>query len=395
MGLSVASVGRLSAVLGRGIRYINRSSILPIERRCSSVINLTSHIITDATWWNDALCELPMAHILQTWEWGEFKHRTTGWQPTRIAFKQGQEVVAMVSVGTRRIAPFTLMYAPKAPAMPTHDPALIESVLMALEQMARRWGNIWFKIDPDVVWATGLPDSEEERFTLEGQTFTELLQARRWKFSNDQPQFRNTVTLDLRASEDELLANMSQTTRRKVRTAEKKDVSVRLGGLTDLPILYELYRTTSERDGFLIRPLEYYRQAWEHFMERGLAQPLIAEYEGVPIAHVILYHFGKTCWYFYGASSNEERNRMPNYLLQWESMRWAKAQGYTTYDMWGAPNQFDETDSMWGVYEFKRGFKGEVRRHIGAWDYAPNLATYWAYTQAVPSLLRTLRRVRR
>ncbi|MGV2434905.1 MAG UNVERIFIED_CONTAM: GNAT family N-acetyltransferase [Anaerolineae bacterium] len=73
--------------------------------------------------------------------------------------------------------------------------------------------------------------------------------------------------------------------------------------------MYDLYRTTSERDGFLIRPLDYYRQAWQQFMERGLAQPLIAEHAGTPIAHVILYHFGKTCWYFYGASSNDERNR--------------------------------------------------------------------------------------
>lgn len=301
----------------------------------------------------------------------------------------------MISVGTRRIAPFTVMYAPKAPAMPTHDPMLIEAVLVELERRARQWGNVWLKIDPDVVLATGLPNSEEERFSLEGQAFTDLLQAHRWQFSHDQPQFRNTMTIDLTESEDTLLANMSQTTRRKVRTAEKKEVSVRLGGLSDLPILYELYRTTSERDGFLIRPLEYYRQAWEYFMERGLAQPLIAEHEGTPIAHVILYHFGKTCWYFYGASSNEERNRMPNYLLQWESMRWAKAHGYTTYDMWGAPNQFDESDSMWGVYEFKRGFKGEVRRHIGAWDYAPNSISYWGYTQAVPQALRVLRRVSR
>ena len=30
--------------------------------------------------------------------------------------------------------------------------------------------------------------------------------------------------------------------------------------------------------------------------------------------------------------------RMPNYLLQWEAMRWAKAQGYAVYDMWGAPD---------------------------------------------------------
>ena len=26
---------------------------------------------------------------------------------------------------------------------------------------------------------------------------------------------------------------------------------------------------------------------------------------------------------------------MPTYLLQWEAMRWAKAKGCTTYDLWG------------------------------------------------------------
>jgi len=117
-------------------------------------------------------------------------------------------------------------------------------------------------------------------------------------------------------------------------------------------------------------------------MEAGLAHALIAEFEGKAIAHVILLHFARTCWYFYGASANEERERMPNYLLQWEAMRWAKGQGYAVYDMWGAPDTFDESDSMWGVFEFKRGFPGVVRRHIGAWDYAPYPPLYWGYTQA-------------
>ena len=40
-------------------------------------------------------------------------------------------------------------------------------------------------------------------------------------------------------------------------------------------------------------------------------------------------------------------------------MKWAKAQGYATYDMWGAPDRFDESDSLWGVYQFKRGFRGQ------------------------------------
>jgi peptidoglycan pentaglycine glycine transferase (the first glycine) len=353
---------------------------------------LIPEIITDRETWNNALRQLPYAHVLQTWEWGEFKRVTTGWTPHRIAFKRGDEIVAMASVGIRKIGPLKVMYAPKGPALAYESASLTAEVLNYLQALARREFAIWLKIDPDVISGTGVPGEDDESPDPTGQETIKLLKAWGWKFSDDQVQFRNTITLDLTLSEDELLAQMSQNTRRKVRTAEKKGVTIRTATLADLPILYDLYKVTGERDHFLTRPFEYYQQAWQTFMEAGLAHALIAEFEGQPIAHVILFHFGRKCWYFYGASADEERERMPNYLLQWEAMRWAKAQGYTLYDMWGAPDEFVESDSMWGVYQFKRGFRGMVTRHIGAWDYAPYPLLYQLYTQLWPRLLDWMRR---
>ena len=162
---------------------------------------------------------------------------------------------------------------------------------------------------------------------------------------------------------------------------------VREADESELPKLYDLYRITAERDDFLIRDYSYYERAWSAFMRDGLAQGLIAEYEGAPIAQVVLFHFGRKCWYFYGASANNERQRMPNYLLQWEAIKWAKRAGYAQYDMWGAPDVFDDSDSMWGVYQFKRGFRGQLTRHIGAWDYAPRPWLYRAYNTILPRLL--------
>jgi lipid II:glycine glycyltransferase (peptidoglycan interpeptide bridge formation enzyme) len=49
---------------------------------------------------------------------------------------------------------------------------------------------------------------------------------------------------------------------------------------------------------------------------------------------------------------------------------------------------------MWGVYEFKRGFRGTVVRHVGAWDYAPFPLLYAAYTRLWPRLLAWMRRQR-
>ena len=217
-----------------------------------------------------------------------------------------------------------------------------------------------------------------------------MLRRRGWRFSSSQVQFRNTLTIDLCRSEDEILATMSGNTRRKIRVAAKKGVKIRSASVDDLPLLYRLYQVTGERDKFLIRPFDYYQRAWEQFMRAGLAHALIAEHDGVAIAHVILFHFGSKCWYFYGASSNEERARMPNYALQWAAIKWAKAQGYQVYDMWGAPDNFDERDRMWGVYQFKRGFRGELTRHIGAWDFAAHPTLYYIYQQIAPRLLATI-----
>lgn len=343
-------------------------------------MNLTTQIITARDQWNDLMRQLPYAHILQSWEWGEFKRETIGWIPQRIAYYHDGQLVAGTSVLTRKVMGLRVMYVPKGPSMDYDNQPLVEAVLHDLQ--ARAKGALWLKIDPDVVQGYGMPETDEDQPQATGQAFIKQLKARGWVFSDDQVQFRNTVTLDLTPDEETLLMQMSQNTRRKVRTAEKKGVTVRVGTPDDLSTLYDLYKMTGERDQFLIRPAEYYEKAWRDFMQAGLAHVLIAEVEGVAIAHVILFHFGRTCWYFYGASSNEERNRMPNYLLQWEAIKWAKRQGYQIYDMWGAPDKFDESDSMWGVYEFKRGFRGDVTRYIGAWDYMPSSLLYALYTRA-------------
>ena len=298
----------------------------------------------------------------------------------------------MASAALRQRGPLKVMYISKGPALDYADADLFDDVIAALEDHARQQGVIWLKIDPDVIQATGLPGSDDDQPNAGGMAAVSKLKRRSWRFSDDQVQFRNTISIDLSPSADEILMAMSGSARRKVRAAHKKAVRVRAASVDDLPILYRLYQITSQRDGFLIRPFDYYRRAWQAFMEAGLAHGLIAEYEGQAIAWLILFRFGDKCWFFYGASSNEERQRMPNHALQWAAIQWAKAQGCVIYDLWGAPDVFDESDRLWGVYQFKRGFRGQVIRHIGAWDYAPHPRLYQAYTKMMPRLLSLVRR---
>ncbi len=354
----------------------------------------TLHLLTNTPPWNDTIRSLPYAHILQTEEWGEFKRRSTGWNPEKILLRdQHDTVVGAALVLIRRIGPLAVMYVPKGPMLNYADSLLLRQMLERLEQLARRRRAIWLKIDPDVIAGTGAPGQPDAADQPGGQAVIAMLKQRGWRYSDSQVQFRNTITLDLARSEEELLAAMGQGKRRKVRYGSKHGVTVRAAIPDDLPLLYRLYAETGQRDGFLTRPYDYYADEWGTMLRAGLAHALIAEVGGTAVAHVILFHFGRKCWYFYGASASdsEARKLMPNDLLQWEAMRWAKAQGYATYDLWGAPNDFVDSDPMWGVYQFKRDFGGTVVRHIGAWDYAPIPAFYTLYTQVMPRVLDVMR----
>jgi lipid II:glycine glycyltransferase (peptidoglycan interpeptide bridge formation enzyme) len=342
----------------------------------------------DSRQWNAAICDLPYAHVLQTTEWGVFKGRTD-WSPEYLRLEGGAAMIL-----TRRVGPLGVMYVPKGPMLNYQDSAVVERALVQIEGLARRRA-IWLKIDPDVVIGTGVPGEPEAADDPIGTHIVAILKRRGWHYSTSQVQYRNTIVIDLTDSEEAILKRMSQGTRYKVRYAPKHGVTVRAGTIDDLPLLYRLYAETGARDGFLTRPYSYYEDEWGALMRAGLAQPLIAEYEGTALAHVILFRFGRTCWYFYGASSGAHRNLMATYLLQWEAMRWAKANGCTRYDLWGAPNTFDESDPMWGVYRFKEGFGGVVTRTIGAWDYTPYPALNTLYTRVMPGVIGLMKRARR
>lgn len=342
--------------------------------------------------WQAALGRLPYAHALQSWAWGQFKSRW-GWEALPLTMSVGAnswETIAAAMVLKRRVPrlPFCVLYVPKGPVLDYHDKALRRQVLARLEQLAKRERAIFIKIDPEIARSWGL---ENERVSPLGMAVTRDLRERGWRPSDEQIQFRNTVELPLEASEEALLAAMKQKTRYNIRLAERKGVVVRPGGPADFPTLVDMYQETAARDGFTVRPAAYYLDGWMALYEAGMAQPLIAEVEGRPVAAVVLVRFGERVIYMYGASRNEARERMPNHLLQWEAIRWAQAQGAKVYDFWGAPDEFEETDRLWGVWRFKAGFNGEVVRFIGAWDFPARPLLYRLYTQAIPRYLEILR----
>jgi peptidoglycan pentaglycine glycine transferase (the first glycine) len=346
--------------------------------------------ITDARVWDRALLDLPNPHILQTWTWGEFKSRH-GWTAIRLLFREEGQIVAAASVLERKLPwlPVSILYVPKGPSLDWTDGRLAARVLAELEQFARQRRALFVKIDPDVYYCDEVPDFSPRPACA--SEIAQLLESRGWCLSGEQIQFRNTVLLDLAQTEEDLLAAMKQKARYNVRLATRRGVAVRQSSVADLDTFYQLYDETSQRDGFLIRQPDYYRDAWRSFVQEELAHLLLADVEGETVAGLLLFTFGPTAWYMYGASSSRHRKHMPNQFLQWEAIRLAKAVGCTLYDLWGAPDRLDESDPMWGVVRFKLGLGGQVAQGLGAWDFPTSRTVYRLYTVFMPRYLDLLR----
>jgi len=364
--------------------------------------------------WNSIVSRLPNPHFLQTYEWGRVKAKY-GWSPLYAVWTDDgkysilkdtdpwsldtERCIAAALILKRQIlrngfaARLSILYAPKGPLLDWTNESLRSRVLNDLQTFAKKEGAIFLKIDPDVVLGTGIPASEEDVIDNGGQAVMSELKRRGWQYSSDQIQFKNTVLIDLTPSEEELLARMKQKTRYNIRLAEKKGVNLRVCTSNDLTMLYKMYAETSVRDGFVIREESYYQMVWNLFMNSSepSCEPLIAEIDSEPVAAIFVFYFAGRAYYVYGMSRDTHREKMPTYLLQWEAVKRAKAKGCNVYDLWGAPEVFNESDSMWGVYRFKEGLGGKVVRTLGAWDYAPNPLWYKMYSEIIPRLLDVMR----
>jgi len=325
--------------------------------------------------WDEFVAELPWGHVLQTYRWGHFKAQF-GWRAIRLVLTDRQAVVGMAQLLLRRLPlGLCIAYLPRGPVIAPRDLLAREQLITRAIAIARENRAIFLKVEPP--WSEA--DDSPDWWVAQGLRPAPTVQP------------RSTILIDLSGPEEEWLRRMKQKTRYNIRLAARKGVEVREGTYEDLRHFHELMVVTGERDRFAIRDLAYYQKAWEAFAPAGMATLLLATYDGELLAGLMPFACGRTAWYMYGASSNRHRNRMPNHALQWAAMRWAKAHGCTTYDLWGIPDDVGEDtggttgakrsgrDALWGVYRFKQGFGGTVFRTVGAYDAVLSAPLYWAY----------------
>ncbi|MFC2053639.1 lipid II:glycine glycyltransferase FemX [Chloroflexota bacterium] len=330
--------------------------------------------------WDKFLNDSPEAHLLQLRSWGELKS-SYGWEVSHIISRSSSnhELAPAGAQILFRSLPlgYTLAYLPKGPVIPKTQPEHWpewRKLWAEVDTVCKKRRSVFLHVEPDL-WVADNSTAEDKQL--------------QWMeppdgFNNGMFSVQpvRTLLVDISGSEEQILGRMKQKTRYNIRLAGKKELSVYPSN--DLESFYQLMVETSGRDEFGIHSLEYYKRAYDLFHPAGKCEVILAEFKREPIAGLMIFASGKRAWYFYGASSNKHRERMPNYLLQWEAIRWARSRGCAVYDLWGVPDEDEKalemdfnkrSDGLWGVYRFKRGFGGQMIRSFGPWDriYIPGI----------------------
>lgn len=290
----------------------------------------------------------PKTNFMQSPEWANVKEE---WKNEFIIVKDKDgEIKGTMSVLLRKVPMMNrhIMYAPRGFICNPHDVETLKELTEKAQEIAKKYKAFIFRLDPDIL------QTDEEFKNI----ITQLGYKTKKNIKNIgqvlQPKY--VFRLDVKnKTEEELLKSFESKTRYNIRLAGRKGVKVRIGTREDLQVFYDIMKTTGTRDEFFIRPLKYFEKVYDE-MGPEHARIYIAEYEGEAIAATLPIYYGDKVWYLYGGSSNKHRNLMPNYLIQWEMIKWALEEKCNWYDFRGVSGFKDENDPQYGVYKFKKGF---------------------------------------
>jgi len=330
---------------------------------------------------------LPTDIPFQTSFWGEVKARL-GWTPLAFDFTSSGPAGDVLVLTKPYEAGISIAYIPQGPEYGP-DCERYGLFLEDLSNAIRRY------LDPkvafiryDLPWESpyateNIPDHAyppEQRV----QEFRMNFGTKFWNLRKSAVDLTvaDTLIIDVTLTEQQILARMKSKTRYNIRLAERKGVRVFSASSSRLPDFYSLYRQTALRNGF-------YACEYNHFsalfstLARHPSSPeilfLLAGHGRDILAGAIVVISGSTATYLFGASSNEKRNYMAPYAMQWSAMQLAREKGCLAYDMGAVSPTRDPEHPFFGLYRFKRGFGGEIVHRSGSWDYPLQLEGYAAF----------------
>jgi len=241
-------------------------------------------------------------------------------------------------------------------------------------------------------------------------------------------QVRWVYRLELNSSYDELKNNFSKSTRKNIEATYNNGVQIRIGTKEDIKSLSKIFKETAERDEFNTKSYEYYLSMYENMpnqikvymayinpklylekteeklkeeeknnkeieekMKSGMvgnkllnkkevSDKLIEKYkeelndakkmlkehpDGVDIGALISMKSGTDYISLSSGTLTNYKKFYPKYALYDAHIKDAYENHFKYVNFYGIAGDFNQSNKYWGIYEFKKGFNGNVVEYIG------------------------------
>ena len=178
---------------------------------------------------------------------------------------------------------------------------------------------------------------------------------------------QETICLDVRKTDEQLLAEMKPKGRYNCRLAARHGVETGIEtGPEAAKTFFKLLKKTTDRDGFSGHSPHFYAA---FLQELGSAAAcVVARREGQPLAASLLTFCGKEAVYYYGASDHAARQWMAPYAVQLAGLQLARTRGCHRYDLLGVAPTGQPQHPLAGVTAFKEKLGGQRLAHPASWD---------------------------
>jgi peptidoglycan pentaglycine glycine transferase (the first glycine) len=329
--------------------------------------------VQDSVTWRKQVQASKYAHLMQTWEWGEYK-ACLGWTPRRMMIVQNQQERACVQILIKKLpmSRYSIGYIPRGPLIPLERP-LWECMIEGLTELADEHKIIVIRTEPAYI------NSPENRNLLANFGFHQIMQT-------NQP--RCTILVDVSYDEADMLKQMNRNCRRLIRKAESAGVTIETGGEAEVSTFYQHIADTAKRKHLSLQKPDFYLEAYRSFRQADHVELLVAKIGNDIVSSLMLFFYKNKSIHLWGGNSPQGIQSNASHLLHWSALRLAKKRGCIESDLWGIPDEIADMleqgedisrspcEGLWGVYRFKAGFGGNIQCYVGTYDKVFRPALY-------------------
>lgn len=333
--------------------------------------------ILDKNTWDDFIKSNPESNFLQSWDFYEF-HKSRGKNIVRRALIKDNKIVAAYAGVVETAKRGTYLAIAGGPILDWNDKKIVDTVFKDMREIGEKENCVFVRVRPQ------LPLSEKSLKLMNGLGLKKAPIYLSVEYAG---------ILDLKKSEDEILAGASQSFRRKLRKAKKVDIEIEAGTSNDLIKSFcELERLHAERQKYVAFSDEWLEKQFEAFKKGGEVLIYTARFEGKILAQNFMIFYGPEASYHYGVSSELGTKYSAAPLLHLSAMEEARKRGCVRYNLWGIVGPEEKTHRFYGVSEFKRSFGCEELKYTPAHDIILK-PTKYIVTKLVESARKKIRHV--